>query len=568
MSNPQKVVGLLLIVIISLLASCAQQGNPSGGPPDKTPPVIVDTIPLQKTLNFEGKEVVLKFDEYVKVPTYGQDLFISPLLPEPPKVSMSGKKIKVAFQEKLLENTTYVLSFTEIKDLNASNKMNAFTLAFSTGDAIDSMEVKGRVEGTTKGKGVEDITLLLFDADSAIGNDFYGKKPAYITKSNKDGTFTLPYLRHTAYRIYGIEDIDKSSTYNLPTEVLALADTPLIRFSDTTNTVEVTLLRFIPDARAPAINGYNWLSDSVLRITFNEGIVSDSLNLVMRDTLGQDTFPISIATYIDRQLLIKSPFPRDSFSVLSFLNLRDSLGNASDSLLLVRPRRARKPDMFPLFHQKPTWTVDSNAYTWMMPVPIQASDTAFVSLVDTAGRALPTSLHFDGFEIWLSPDTVLDPLISYEVHISGEMVGEIDTVFRYPIQTFVKEDFGTFSGTVKVLGYEGPFVVYFKGKEEYVIRDSVFNLQRVAPGTYKVSVLLDLDGNGILTPGSLSPYRLPERMVESSETFSIRANWDFEEQAIVIDPNAKVAAPSGPSAGPAAGGPPNDNAPKPFRRGN
>ena len=87
----------------------------------------------------------------------------------------------------------------------------------------------------------------------------------------KDGTFRLPFLRRTNYRVYGIEDIDQSSTYNLPTEVLALADTAFIQFSDTTNTKEVTLLRFIPDEQAPAINGFSWLSDSILKVEFSEG---------------------------------------------------------------------------------------------------------------------------------------------------------------------------------------------------------------------------------------------------------------------------------------------------------
>ena len=102
-------------------------------------------------------------------PTYGKDLFISPFLPEPPIISLAGKKVKVIFPEQLLDSTTYVLSFTEIKDENASNKMEAFTLAFSTGPAIDSMEVKGKVEGIDwKGSGIADVTLLLFDADSVL----------------------------------------------------------------------------------------------------------------------------------------------------------------------------------------------------------------------------------------------------------------------------------------------------------------------------------------------------------------------------------------------------------------
>ena len=52
---------------------------------------------------------------------------------------------------------------------------------------------------------------------------------------------------------------------------------------------------------------------------------------------------------------------------------------------------------------------------------------------------------------------------------------------------------------------KGHLSCIFRGKKEYVIRDSILNLSFVEPGTYKVSVLLDLDGNGLLTPGSLTP---------------------------------------------------------------
>ena len=94
-------------------------------------------------------------------------------------------------------------------------------------------------------------------------------------------------------------------------------------------------------------------------------------------------------------------------------------------------------------------------------------------------------------------------------------------------------------------------MIEFRGKESYFAFDTVFQFLYLEAGSYQVHVLLDQDGNHTWTPGSLNPYRLPERWVKGMETYTVRANWDFDEQVIELDPSARAV----PAPAPAARGP-------------
>ena len=45
---------------------CAKRGNPTGGPEDETPPVLLRADPELNTTHFNEERIRLYFDEYVK----------------------------------------------------------------------------------------------------------------------------------------------------------------------------------------------------------------------------------------------------------------------------------------------------------------------------------------------------------------------------------------------------------------------------------------------------------------------------------------------------------------------
>ena len=135
------------LIFVLIIIGCATQVPPSGGPLDTTPPEIVKTYPENGTVNFKGNYVEVEFSEYVDKRSVQDAIYISPYIQGEIQYKWSGRKLKLVFPEKLKDSTTYVITFgTEIKDLNAGNKMKeSFTLAFSTGSAIDSGSIEGKI---------------------------------------------------------------------------------------------------------------------------------------------------------------------------------------------------------------------------------------------------------------------------------------------------------------------------------------------------------------------------------------------------------------------------------------
>ena len=53
--------------IVLLFVQCAKRGNPTGGPEDETPPVLLRADPALNTTHFSEERIRLYFDEYVKL---------------------------------------------------------------------------------------------------------------------------------------------------------------------------------------------------------------------------------------------------------------------------------------------------------------------------------------------------------------------------------------------------------------------------------------------------------------------------------------------------------------------
>jgi hypothetical protein len=52
--------------------------SPPGGKKDTLAPVVVNSVPLNKSKNFKGKKIELNFNEYVTIKGLNQELLITP----------------------------------------------------------------------------------------------------------------------------------------------------------------------------------------------------------------------------------------------------------------------------------------------------------------------------------------------------------------------------------------------------------------------------------------------------------------------------------------------------------
>ena len=217
------------ILATLLLASCANRGQgPQGGPRDSIPPVVLKETPLNGTLNFIGKEIVVQFDEYIQLDDVQKNVLISPPQQTPPEVKAIGKKLSVVFQEDLIDSTTYTLDFgPAICDYNEKVPLEGYVFSFSTGDVIDSLSIAGRLcdASTLNPKAGVLIGVHRNLADSAFQTIPFTR----ITRSDSEGNFVMHNLQPGTYRLYALDDISRDYLYQ-PGEALAFADSLVVPY--------------------------------------------------------------------------------------------------------------------------------------------------------------------------------------------------------------------------------------------------------------------------------------------------------------------------------------------------
>ena len=203
-------------VIIFFLYGCANVITPSGGPKDITPPKLIDVYPKNKSIEFNNFDIVFLFDEKIQINSK-EHIYFSPFLKKSPKIDINKNKLKLSFNEKLKDNTTYLLSLNElIKDVNEGNVVENLNYLFSTGKTIDTSSISGILLDAKTSKPMINTWVYLYDNDE--DSILYKKTPNYITKSNKTGEFSFSNLTKKSYFLYALEDKDNNLRFTIPDE--------------------------------------------------------------------------------------------------------------------------------------------------------------------------------------------------------------------------------------------------------------------------------------------------------------------------------------------------------------
>ena len=156
----RRSVGWLLVLGC---AGCAQVGSPDGGGRDEVPPMVVESDPPFGQTLFDRTAFTLTFDEFVQLQDARRQILVSPPLPAPPRAMVRGRSVMVDLGDSLLADRTYIVQFGEsIRDLRESNVAGGLTYVFSTGMALDSARVMGRVEDAWTGEPGAGARVLLY----------------------------------------------------------------------------------------------------------------------------------------------------------------------------------------------------------------------------------------------------------------------------------------------------------------------------------------------------------------------------------------------------------------------
>jgi hypothetical protein len=220
---------LLPLMFLVLAIRCANPVMPSGGIKDTDPPEVVSSMPPNKSVLFNGRTLILTFNEFVKLEKAQEQILISPPTQSKPEYRLRGRSLIIRFEEDLLPQTTYSVFFGDaIVDLTESNPLKGYNFVFSTGDILDSMSFKGNAFNAFDLKPAENVFAMLYllsQADTIPPDSLpYVKKPYYVTRTDKNGNFRFNNLKNEQFKIFALSDMNSNFIYDMAGELIAFSD--------------------------------------------------------------------------------------------------------------------------------------------------------------------------------------------------------------------------------------------------------------------------------------------------------------------------------------------------------
>ncbi len=538
-------------MLVSLPLACAVPVPPGGGPPDSTPPSIVQTIPSDGETNFSGSTVEFEFDETIDVRTFGRALSITPDLVGPPRISGSGKKIKVRLPGELRDSTTYILTLdVSLRDLHNISLDSPISIAFSTGNEIDSGRMSGRLVHASSGQAAGGVDVFAFSDNDSLTLRL---PPLYRTQTASNGSFRFNYVSTGEYFIVAVSDANRN---RLVDEGEKRGIPPLHRIpADSMGIVPSRpWILAVHDRIPPTIERVRAVSSRDLELRFSEPLATDvnhpsvfgfagSHQLTLEDSLGNSVGEVAELFFTESRSRILfarvDSLPQGSYSLKGSVLVSDSLGNNMQEG--VWPFSVSSPISTSAAPAFLNWTPDS-----LVVLPNQArrvwnperfgirlsapAARLLVSITDTTGATVDLSVNrLDPtyFEIGqeqrstrdapflveiegLQPDTTISGLFQF---VSSRLSGALVLETKNASGSVVVEVFRRDRDTLPVMTISS--------------RDPSITLAGL-PGGFRARMraYVDLDGNGRWNAGSLRPFQPSEPLGWVVADEPVRARWD------------------------------------------
>ncbi|MEJ5244878.1 MAG: Ig-like domain-containing domain [Bacteroidota bacterium] len=545
-----------LFFVLFLLYSCANVQAPSGGPPDATPPEIVNTYPKNGTINFDGKKVELQFTKYMNKNSVLENLYIQPLTGA--EFDWSGKKLSVEFKESLLPNTTYLINLgTDYTDFRNIKPSEAFSLIFSTGEIIDT----GKINGLVIDKNPQGIFIFAYDITNIDTDTFrltYAL-PKYRVQVGASGNFTLQGLTDGKYRLIAVKDQFKDLVL---TENQDFYSTAFQDFSVKNGKSDDALFRFgkIVDFSPPKLFSAEFESNNKVKLFFSENIlihhlspssiaIFDSLNNHFYkvnnyyiDNQSQNILNVILNEKIDAQKTLHISIP-DSNVVIS-----DTIGNIFNEFGKTIKAKSVTEEDASEFRFLSASIRDSSTnipldrqilFTFSEPVDSvinelidfhQFSDSSNVifssSIINSTKLLLNASLVYNSsYSIKIPPEAIIPQFKANKVR---------DTISLF-FKTEDNRNYGTVSGSlIDSSGTELQKIVVFEGVNDNKLFQAVVNqegkwrIDNIRSGDYKIWIYEDRNSNNRYDFGKVLPFDFSEKFYLTGLTISVKSRWETE----------------------------------------
>lgn len=519
--------GFVLNIILIVLMSCANRGNPTGGPKDEEAPLIVRSSPENFKTNFKGKEIKIYFNEYVKVKNLQKQLIVSPPMDPEPTITPLGtasKYINIIINDTLDENTTYAFNFGQsIVDNNEENPYDYYRYVFSTGDYIDSLSVKGQILDAENRGPDTFVSVMLYERDSTYTDStVYKQKPKYITNTlDSVSTFSIDNIKPGSYKLVALKDDNGNFTFQQKSDKIgfhkgfitaptdSLYSLSLFKEEQDFNvkrprqvagqkiafgyegdhkTMEIDLIGNRPDDFKARITKDK--KTDTLYYWYKPKIELDSAQFVIRNKTFVDTLLHKFRT-IDKDSLVISSI---SSSTLSF------------------------NEDFGISGTIPFETFDKDKITILDKDSVSVSfESTFEKMINEY-RFQFEKKESDKYTIQMLPGAFED------------FFGNINDTLNYVARTKTYADYSNVRVTIRNITY--PIIVQLLNErgdvkyEQLATEERLFDFRNIDPGNYYLRVIFDTNANQKWDSGNYLQQLQPERISYYPELIDARANWD------------------------------------------
>ena len=568
--------------------SCANIGNPSGGPIDKTPPIFMRSNPTPNAVNVKDRKIEIFFDEIVTLKDPSTKIIVSPAQTEMPRMSALGRKVTVELVDSLLPNTTYTIDFSNsIQDNNEGNAIDNFAFAFSTGSVIDSMRVSGYVLDSRTLEPMQSVVVGLQSnlADSA----FHKEKLQRVALTNDRGQFTIRNVSPGSYHIFALKDLDRDYKFGNPTEDIAFLDSiivPSIGSREAADTVynDLNEIDTIMRATRPA-----YFPNDILLSMFNEDRKSQYLanNLRVDSTRISLTFAAASDTLPSLSIVGRNDVPdqwytlersqtndtltywirpphlvsADTLMVATTYLRTDTTSNLSwgtDTLKFTFQRQKAKKKK----KNEETDSLEQIRFMELHPLANGTQEVYAPLLLQTGTPIERYSREAFHLQRKLQNDTTFYPAEIKSIVLRDSTLSRRDLMLKvdwepgaaytlavdslamtdiYGLQTKPlkvdfnvrkMEEYGNIVFNITAVR-DSAIVELLDGTEKIVLRAPVKShraeLLNLLPGKYYARLFIDRNGNGKYDTGNYDMHLQPEETVYYPGAINLKKNWDVEQ---------------------------------------
>ncbi|MEM1124450.1 MAG: Ig-like domain-containing protein, partial [Bacteroidota bacterium] len=577
-----------LLSLYTLTNSCAQQQQLTGGPRDTFPPKLITELSTPNfQTNFQKQPIDLVFDEYIDLRDVVKQLVVSPPLTYIPKLERQKgfKTARFIFDEDevLREGVTYAINYGKsIRDLTESNEVENLQFLFSTGDYIDSLKMSGSIVDALTGEPVPEVLFMLYEnfADTVVRTE----KPYYFGKADKNGEFTINYLKEGDFKGFALLDQDLNYLFNTATEQIGFTlDTVFIRDSLETE-VRIRLFEEELPLGKPKVEAstYGFIKLGFKRTPYDVALMYDSLGQRFYREIEGDTirYWYDLVDTVDWNFYFRRDTLIDTLTIKNLpkeiLPLRLAKDRKAGAIVPINPF---KP--LPFTFNYPLRRVDTSFINFRAVQKIEGlrdsttvavsdsliadslipdsilvveKDSSLSVLTDSTNQKIDTTfvpLEKKGER--LAADWIVDSTIRrtlqlnfnwsegqlYEVEILPQALvdwydrpNEDTITLRFEAQPV--EDFGTINLTVTEMDSTKAYWFQLLLGKNQVSEFSIVNQRQyrqsfpaLLPGKYSLKVIEDLNANGRWDTGNYDEQRQPEK-ISTAEIEALRAGWDVD----------------------------------------